>query len=148
MSETALPVFIRHPCPPGACECDRDRLLADPAGDKRVLALTKDEEKKLLVRLEAVSTLAELKRMVERMRQLLGIELQIAPGPHEVRTTRGFQIQVAERAGLCRKTRQAIPAAVRRCLENHPDLVYAILDEYSLFAGGESDPAPPAEIAE
>ncbi|MDB5757923.1 MAG: hypothetical protein JWM30_1212 [Burkholderia sp.] len=144
MSETAVPVFIRHPCPPGACECDRDRLLADPASDKRVLALTKDEEKKLLARLEAISTLPELKRMVERMRQLLGIELEIAPGPNEVRTTRGFQIQVAERPGLCRKTRQAIPAAVRRCLESHPDVGYAILDEYSLFAHGD-DKAPAGE---
>src|SRR5678815_2912617 len=77
MSETVVPVFIRNPCPPGACECDRDSLLADPASDKRVLALTKEEERKLLVRLEAISSLPELKRMVERMRQLLGIELQI-----------------------------------------------------------------------
>ena len=134
MSETTIPVFIRNPCPPGACECERDRLLADPGSDKRVLALTREEEKRLLVRLEAVSTLPELRRMIERMEQLLGIELQIAPGPNEVRTTRGFQIQVADRPGLCRKTRQAIPAAVRRCLENHPDVGYAILDEQGLFA--------------
>jgi hypothetical protein len=136
MSEAALPVVIRNPCPPGACQCQRDSLLADPAGDKRVLGLTREEERRLLARLEAVSSLPELRRMIERMRQLLGIELQIMPGPNEVRTTRGFQIQVADRPGLCRKTRQSIPAAVRRCLENHPDVGYAILDDYGLFASG------------
>jgi hypothetical protein len=146
MSEAAVPVFIRNPCPPGACQCDRDRLLADPAGDKRVLALTREEEKRLLARLEAVSSLPELKRMIERMRQLLGIELQIGPGPNEVRSTRGFQIRVADRPGLCRKTRQAIPAAVRRCLESHPDVGYAILDEYSLVGRSDGGPGPAGEI--
>lgn len=146
MSVAAVPVFIRNPCPPGACQCDRDRLLADPGSDKRVLALTREEEKRLLARLESISSLPELKHMVERMRQLLGIELQIAPGPNEVRTTRGFQIQVAERPGLCRKTRQAIPAAVRRCLENHPDVGYAILDEYGLFGLDDGGPPPADEI--
>jgi hypothetical protein len=137
---------MRNPCPPGACQCERDRLLADPASDKRVLALTKEEEKRLLARLEAVSTLPELKRMMERMRQLLGIELQIAPGANEVRSTRGFQIQVADRPGLCRKTRQAIPAAVRRCLESHPDVGYAILDEHGLFARGDDGLAASDQI--
>ena len=69
MSVAAVPVFIRNPCPPGACQCDRERLLADPASDKRVLALTRDEEKRLLARLEAIATLPELKHMIERMRQ-------------------------------------------------------------------------------
>ena len=48
MSAATVPVFIRNPCPPGACQCDRERLLADPASDKRVLALTREEEKRLL----------------------------------------------------------------------------------------------------
>ena len=138
MSEAAVPIFIRNPCPPGACECDRDQLLADPDADKRVLALTREEEKRLVARIEGISTYGELMRMVERMRQLLGIELQIAPGANEVRTVRGFQIQLTDRPGLCRKTRQAIPAAVRRCLENHPDVGYAILDEQGLFGGENS----------
>jgi hypothetical protein len=146
MSAATVPVFIRNPCPPGACQCDRERLLADPDSDKRVLALTREEEKRLLARLEAIGTLPELKHMVERMRQLLGIELQIAPGPNEVRTTRGFQIQVADRPGLCRKTRTAIPAAVRRCLENHPELGYAILDEYGLFGRGDDGATAADEI--
>jgi hypothetical protein len=146
MSVAAVPVFIRNPCPPGACQCDRERLLADPASDKRVLALTREEEKRLLARLETIGTLPELKHMIERMRQLLGIELQIAPGPNEVRTTRGFQIQVADRPGLCRKTRLAIPAAIRRCLENHPDVGYAILDEYGLFGRDDDGAAAADEI--
>ena len=137
MSVAAVPMPLRNPCPPGACECDRDRLLADPEGDKRVLALTKEEEKRLVARIESISTHSELKRLVERMNQLLGIELRIAPGANEVRTMRGFQIQLVERPGLCRKTRQAIPAAIRRCLENHPDVGFAILDESGLF-GDES----------
>ncbi|MET0964591.1 MAG: hypothetical protein ABWY05_17510 [Noviherbaspirillum sp.] len=138
MSEAAVPIFIRNPCPPGACECDRDRLLADPDSDKRVLALTREEEKRLVARIEGISTYGELMRIVERMRELLGIELQIAPGANEVRTMRGFQIQLNDRPGLCRKTRQAIPAAVRRCLENHPDVGFAILDEQGLFGGENS----------
>lgn len=133
MSVAAVPMPLRNPCPPGACECDRDRLLADPDGDKRVLALTREEEKRLVARIESISTHSELKRLVERMQLLLGIELRIAPGANEVRTMRGFQIQLVERPGLCRKTRQAIPAAIRRCLENHPDVGFAILDESGLF---------------
>ena len=137
MSVAAVQIPIRNPCPPGACECDRDRLLADPEADKRVLALTREEEKRLVARIESISTHSELKRLVDRMRQLLGIELRIAPGANEVRSMRGFQIQLVERPGLCRKTRQAIPAAIRRCLENHPDVGFAILDESGLF-GNES----------
>ena len=78
-------------------------------------------------------------RLVDRMRQLLGIELQIAPGANEVRTMRGFQIQLTQRPGLCRKTRQAIPAAIRKCLENYPDIGYAVLDEQGLFGAGDSE---------
>jgi hypothetical protein len=132
MSEAAF-FAIRNPCPPGACQCDRDRLLNDQHSDKRILQLTREEEKKLIARIEAISTYDELKRIVERMRTLLGIELQITPGAHEVRTVRGFQIQLADSPGLCRKTRQSIPAAVRRCLESHPDVGYAILDAHGLF---------------
>ena len=67
------------------------------------------------------------------MRELLGIVLTIAPGPNEVRTARGFIIEVADLPGLCRKTRQSIPAAVRRCMDQHAEIAYAVLDEDSLF---------------
>jgi hypothetical protein len=113
-------------------------LLADPLSDKRILKLTREEEKRLVARIETISTYNELKHIVERMDQLLGLELRIEPGANEVRTTRGFQIRLTESPGLCRKTRQAIPAAVRRCLENHPGLGYAILDAQGLFGPDHS----------
>jgi hypothetical protein len=129
----APPFPIRIECPPGACVCQRETLLDDPQADLRVLRLTREEEKKLLARIEAISSYEELCRLGERLQQNLGLALRIAPGPNEVRTVRGLQIQVEDRPGLCRKVRQSIPAAVRRCLELHPHIVYAILDAHDLF---------------
>ncbi|WLI87565.1 hypothetical protein Q4S45_12500 [Massilia sp. R2A-15] len=130
---------IRTECPPGLCVCDRERLLADPDSDKRVLRLTREEEKRLLDRIESVSTYEDLRKLEQRMVQLLGIRLSITPGANEVRTVRGFRIELAELPGLCRKTRQSIPAAVRRCLDQHPEIAYAILDAESLFAPPSND---------
>jgi hypothetical protein len=110
--------------------------LNDPHGDIRILQLTKEEEKKLIARIENISSYADLQYLQERMQTLLGIALLITPGSREVRTVRGISIQLAERPGICRKTRQSIPAAVRRCLEKNPDIVYAILDAHDLFGGG------------
>lgn len=124
---------IRSECPPGACVCQREALLADPQADLRILWLTKEEEKKLIDRLESLQTLPELHRMVDRLQAQLGIVLTIAPGANEVQTVRGFHIQVEEQVGLCRKTRQTIPAAVRRCLEATPAIAYAILDAEGLW---------------
>ena len=124
---------IRVECPPGLCVCDRERLLEDPAADVRILKLTRDEEKKLLARIEAISSYDDLRKMEQRMRQLLGIALTITPSENEVRSVRGFTIELAELPGLCRKTKQAIPAAVRRCLDQHPEIAYAILDSHDLF---------------
>lgn len=124
---------IRVECPPGACVCDRERLLADPRADMRILRLTREEEKKLIARIESITTYAELMTIGERMRQQLGVGLRIAPGIHEVRTVRGFNIQLDEVPGLCRKTRQSIPAAVRKCLEKHPAIAFAILDAHDLL---------------
>jgi hypothetical protein len=132
---------IRTECPPGACVCERERLLADPAADLRILKLTRDEEKKLLARIEAISSYDDLRKMEQKMLELLGIALRIAPGPNEVKTVRGFSIELGELPGLCRKTKQSIPAAVRRCLDQHPEIAFAILDEYGLFgaARGQAD---------
>jgi hypothetical protein len=132
---------IRTECPPGACVCERERLLADPAADLRILKLTREEEKKLLARIEAISSYDDLRKMEQKMLELLGIALRIAPGPNEVKTVRGFSIELGELPGLCRKTKQSIPAAVRRCLDQHPEIAFAILDEYGLFgtAQGQSD---------
>ena len=35
--------------------------------------------------------------------------------------------------GLCRKTRQAIPAAIRRGLEKRPEVAYALLNAHDLL---------------
>ncbi len=129
----ALPFPIRTECPPGACVCQRDALLADPDGDARILRLTREEEKKLLARIESISSYDELKHIGERMQAQLGIAVHITPSIHEVRTARGISIQIAELPGMCRKTRQAIPTAIRRCLDKHPDIVYAILNAHDLL---------------
>lgn len=130
-----MPPFpIRKECPPGACDCQRDALLADPLADQRVLRLTKEEEKNLLERIEAISSYAELMRIGQRLQEQLGVSVSIVPGPNEVRTVRGFQIALGERPGLCRKTRQSLPAAIRKCLERHPEIAFAILNAHDLFA--------------
>ncbi|MNR77884.1 hypothetical protein D3C72_85670 [compost metagenome] len=129
------PSFIlREECPQGLCTCARDDLLSQPDGDLRILRLTKMEEKKLIARIEAISSYADLKHMEQRMQAQLGIALQITPGLNEVRTVRGLNIVLEEQAGLCRKTRQTIPAAIRKCLERNPQITYAILDADGLFA--------------
>lgn len=130
-----LPPFpIRKECPPGACDCQRESLLGDPQADLRVLRLTREEEKRLLERIEAISSYGELMRIGQRLDEQLGVTVSIAPGPNEVRTVRGFQIVLGERPGLCRKTRQALPAAIRKCLERHPEIAFAILNAHDLFA--------------
>ena len=131
MMQPAIP--IRTECPPGACVCDRDSLLADPQADWRILQLTGEEEKKLVARIDAITSYAELQKLEQRMQALLGIDLTIKPSSREVRSARGFVIELAPRPGLCRKTRQAVPAAVRRCLDRHPEIAFAILDSHDLF---------------
>ena len=129
----ALPFPIRVECPPGLCVCERERLLADPQADTRILMLTREQEKKLLERIERVTSYAELQHVGKLLFDQLGVTLRIAPSAVEVRTVRGLAIVLGELPGLCRKTRQAIPAAIRRCLERHPEIVYAILDAHDLF---------------
>ena len=128
-----FPFPIRVECPPGLCVCEREQLLADPASDRRILLLTREQEKKMLERIERVDSYAQLQHVGKLMRDQLGIELNIFPAAREVRTVRGLAIQVREFPGLCRKTRQAIPTAIRRCLEQHPEIVNAILDAHGLF---------------
>ncbi len=115
--------------------CDRDRLLADPAADVRVLRLTKEEEKRLVARLENISSLEDLRAMQGRIQAQLGIVIHITPSENEVRTSRGIAIQLEDQLGLCRKTRTAIPAAIRRGFDNRPEIVYALLNERDLLSG-------------
>jgi len=124
---------IRVPCPPGACICEHDALLADSMADQRILRLTKEEEKRLLLRLEQITSLQDLRHVEQRMYEQLGIRVRIEPGASEVRTVRGIQIEVLPMRGLCSKTRQAIPAAIRRGMEKTPEVAFELLDEGGLF---------------
>jgi hypothetical protein len=124
---------IRSPCPPGACICGRDPLLETPGADVRILFLTRQEEKRLLDRLENLQSLADLERLQQRMHEQLGIRVEIVPSFNEVRTMRGIGITLAEQPGLCRKTRQSIPAAIRRSLEKRPEIAYGILNANDLL---------------
>ena len=127
---------LRTECPPGACVCDRDRLLGEPDADLRPLRLTRMEELKLIERIEGIASYAELQRLQEKIRVNLGVELKIAPGPNEVRTLRGIVILLEDRPGLCKKVRQSIPAAIRKVLDRHPEITWAILDAHDLFGAG------------
>ncbi|VVE71810.1 ribosomal protein S3AE [Pandoraea captiosa] len=109
--------------------------MQDPHGDRRILMLTQTEEKRLIARIEAISSFPELNRIIGLMHAQLGIQLRIAPGPNEVKTVRGIIIQLDAQPGLCRKTRSAIPAAIRRCLDARPEIAYAILDSHDLLGG-------------
>ncbi|CAI8750011.1 hypothetical protein [Pseudomonas sp. IT-P294] len=128
---TSVP--IRSPCPPGACICGRDPLLETPGADVRILFLTRQEEKRLLERLENLQSLADLERLQHRMYEQLGIRVDIVPSFNEVRTMRGIGITLGELPGLCRKTRQSIPAAIRRSLEKRPEIAFEILNANDLL---------------
>lgn len=127
---------IRQPCPPGVCVCDREQLLQTPDADLRVLGLTRQEEKKLIERLEDLKSLQDLEHMQQRMYELLGIRVHVAPGHTEVKSMRGILITLDELPGMCRKTRQAIPAAIRRGMEKRPEIAYRLLDAHDLFREG------------
>lgn len=129
--DNALP--LRQPCPPGVCICRHRELLDNPHGDRRILRLTRHEEKRLLERLENLQDLVDLERLQQRMHEQLGIRLNIEPGHTEVRSMRGLHIQLAEQPGLCRKTRRAIPAAIRRALEARPEIAWRLLDSFDLL---------------
>jgi hypothetical protein len=138
----ALPFPIRKECPPGACECGRDQLLdawdnAPDATDIRVLRLTREQEKVLIQRIESVASYEELGHLKQRILDQLGVTLTITPSANGVSTVMGLSIKLAEQPGLCRKTREALPAAVRRCFRNHPDIVYALLNSRDLLGAEE-----------
>ncbi|WP_188380394.1 hypothetical protein [Oxalicibacterium faecigallinarum] len=125
---------VRNPCPPGACVCELEAMLDDPSADLRVLRLTREEEKKLLLRLESLQSYQELVRMQQRMHEQLGIAVTITPSERGVRTVRGINIQIQDQRGLCKKTRQTIPAAIRKCLEKNEAIAFAIVDAHGLLA--------------
>lgn len=127
------PFPIRVECPPGACVCERERLLADPEADLRVLRLTRADELRLIERIERIDSYADLVRVQGMIAAQLGVVLRVEPGPNEVRTVRGILVTIDAQPGLCKKIRQSLPAAVRRTLEARPQIIYAILDANDLF---------------
>ncbi|MCX5591125.1 hypothetical protein [Alcaligenes endophyticus] len=133
-----LPFPIRQECPPGACICQREQLLQAPYADQRILRLTREEEKKLVARLEKLRSLDDLWHMQTLLYEQLGIKLIVQPGQNEVRTVRGLHIELEAQVGLCRKTTQHIPAAIRKGLEANLQIVYELLDQYPLVNGQTS----------
>lgn len=129
---SALPFPIRTECPPGTCVCERETLMQAP-GDMRILRLTREEEKHLTQRLEQISSLAELRHMEQRLFAQLDVRLTIGIGTNEVRSLRGITILVHEQRGLCRKTRQALPTAIKKSMDRHPEIAYELLNEGGLF---------------
>ena len=99
----------------------------------RILFLTRAEEKRLIERLETLSSLKDLEHLQQRMFEQLGIRVDIVPSFNEVRTMRGIGIQVGELPGLCRKTRASIPAAIRRAMEKRPEIAYDVLNANDLL---------------
>ena len=129
----APPPPIRTECPPGSCVCQRDALMQASGGDTRILRLTREEEKRLVQRLEQITSLADLRHMERRLFEQLGVRLSIGTGAKEVRSLRGITIVVQVQPGLCRKTRQAIPAAIKKSMDARPEIAYALLNEKGLF---------------
>ncbi len=127
------PPPLRQPCPPGACDCGREDLLDSAGADLRILRLTRQEERKLLDRLQNLRDLDDLEHLQRRMHEQLGIRVQVAPGFNEVRSMRGIAIHIDVLPGLCRKTRQSIPAAIRKGLENAPEIAYRLLNAHDLL---------------
>ena len=131
----APPPPIRTECPPGSCVCQRDALMQASGGDTRILRLTREEGKRLGQRLEQITTLAGLRHMERRLFEQLGVRLTIGTSPNGVRSLRGITVLVHEQPGLCRKTRQAIPAAIKKSMETRSGIVFELLDEGGLFGG-------------
>ncbi|WP_373887895.1 hypothetical protein [Massilia sp. KIM] len=107
--------------------------MADPQGDHRPLMITRQQEQKLIERIERVDSYADLLHVQALIERNIGAALRIAPGPNEVRTVRGILIVLDEKPGLCKKLRQSVPAAVRRRLAERPEIAWAILDAHDLF---------------
>ncbi len=134
MNTTTLPP-LRQPCPPALCTCGHRALREDHAADQRILRLTRHEEQRLLARLQALRDVDDLQHIRQRMQAQLGIELLLSPGPHEVRSARGLQIDFTAQPGLCRKTRRAIASTLRRTFEQNPPLLWRLLDSFDLLGG-------------
>jgi len=135
MLQSLSGIPIRKECPPGACVCDRESLLNNAGADTdlRILTLTQEQERRLIERIDRIHSYEDLQHVIGLLYKQLGVILRITPSPREVRTVRGFMILLEDRPGLCKKTRQAVPAAIRKCLENHPEIAFTILNAHDLL---------------
>ena len=80
---------LRAACPPALCDCGRDALLGEPSSvQARVLLLSKPEEARLLQRLEAITSLEDLRHMQRRLFEQLGIRLTVQPGQRSAQHAR------------------------------------------------------------
>ena len=131
---------LRRPCPPGTCDCGHLALLDQPQADWSILRLTRAEEKRLVERLENLKDFADLQHLQERMRAQLGIQLSIQPSHREVRSPLGLVFEFAQQPGLCRKTRQALPTAIRKSMKNNPEILFRLLDAHDLLAPASEPP--------
>jgi hypothetical protein len=136
-----MPFPLRAECPPGACVCGREQLLLDPNADLRPLRIDRKQEQMLIERIERIDSYADLKHVQALIEKNVGASLRIEPGPNEVKTVRGIIIVLEDRPGVCKKLRQSVPAAVRRCLDRRPEIVYALLDAYDLFGAAAAPQA-------
>lgn len=68
--------------------------------------------------MENLQSLGDLEKLQQPMHEQLGIRLAVAYGVNEVRSMRGIRIEIGTLPRLCRKTRQTLPTAIRRGLEN------------------------------
>ena len=109
----------------------RTRAPGGAGADRRILLLTRQEEQRLAAR-TSPAQLEDLEHLLQRMEEQLGIRLRIAPAFGEVRSMRGIRMRFEEQPGLCRKTPEAIPAAIRRGLEKRR-VAYALLNAHDLL---------------
>ena len=61
---------------------------------------------------------------------------------------RGIRMRFEEQPGLCRKTRRAIPAAIRRGLEKRPEVAYALLNAHDLLRDAEGTERQEEDVAQ
>ena len=95
--------------------------------------LTRSEEKKMLERLENLGSLADLRRMQERMEQQLGIRLSITQSPNEVRSLRGIAILVHEQPACAARHGRPSRLPSRKAWTPTPQITFDLLDESGLF---------------
>lgn len=104
-------------CPHGTCNCGRVQLL-EYADNGLPIPRLPSGGKRLPERMENLQSLGDLEKLQQRMHEQLGIRLAVAPGVNKVRSMRGIRIEIDALPRLYRKTRQALPTAIRRGLEN------------------------------